>query len=103
MTDETEPAPEPDGTVTAEDMRTVGPDDEETRGVSIRNSMWSFVDFDGPEPTCTLRYVIVEQEASLDDLADQYGCSKMDLMRANRIEPETVIHPGQSLALPVQS
>lgn len=87
--------------VTAEDARSSEDGDTESRAVSIRDSMWSFVDFDGPEPTCTLRYVIVEQEASLGDLAEKYGCSKSELVRANRIEPETIVYPGQSLALPL--
>ncbi len=90
-------------TVEVSETRGAEAADDETRTVSVRDNMWSFVDFDGPERTCTLRFVIVEHEASIDDLAEKYGCSKLELMRTNRISPETVVRPGQSLALPVES
>ncbi|QQE77021.1 LysM peptidoglycan-binding domain-containing protein [Alicyclobacillus sp. SO9] len=77
-------------------------DEAETRAesVSMSSDMWSFVDFDGPDTQYTLRFVIVEDEESLEDLSVRLNCSADELVQMNHLTRDTVVHPGQSLAVP---
>lgn len=70
-------------------------------GTEINPSLWSFVDFNGPEARHTLRFVVVMDEETLDSVADRSGCSKSELVRANRLALEEV-RPGQSLLIPAR-
>ncbi|WP_188880660.1 LysM peptidoglycan-binding domain-containing protein [Alicyclobacillus cellulosilyticus] len=64
-----------------------------------RDSLWSFVDFNAPLTRYTIRYVVVQEDESLDAVADRVGCSKADLMRVNQLDRDTV-YPGQTLRVP---
>ncbi len=69
----------------------------ETKPVS---DMWSFVDFSAPERTYTIRFAIVLEDESVDDLAERFGCSKHELLRVNRLTSETALYAGQTLIIP---
>lgn len=77
-----------------------GEGDTRAESVSMSTDMWSFVDFDGPDTKYTLRFVIAEDEESLEDLSVRLNCSPDDLVRMNHLTRDTVVHPGQSLAVP---
>ncbi|MCL6626249.1 MAG: LysM peptidoglycan-binding domain-containing protein [Alicyclobacillus shizuokensis] len=62
--------------------------------------MWSFVDFSAPERTYTMRFAIVLEEESVDDLAERLGCSKQELLRINRLSSGTTLYAGQTLLIP---
>jgi hypothetical protein len=65
----------------------------------VDRDLWSFVDFNGPEQKCTLRYTIVMEEETLELVAERLGCSKQDLMKANRLADDSV-RSGQPLRIP---
>lgn len=65
----------------------------------LPSTLWSFVNFNGPEHSYTLRFVIVEQDETLDDISDRVGCPKSDLMVSNRLTTETA-RAGQTLLIP---
>ncbi|MBF8378759.1 hypothetical protein IW967_12925 [Alicyclobacillus mali] len=61
--------------------------------------LWSFVDFNAPEPRHTLRFVIVLEHESLETVAERCGCLPSELERANpwlQGQPE----PGMALLVP---
>ena len=84
-------------------------DDSETTSEDVRaqdmepssDSLWAFVDFNQPERSYTLRYVIVMEEETLQSVADRVGCTKIDLMSVNGLTADEVF-VGQSLRIPVQ-
>ncbi|WP_067617519.1 hypothetical protein [Alicyclobacillus acidiphilus] len=61
--------------------------------------LWSFVDFNGPEPRYTLRYVIVMEEETLETVADRCGCLPSELQRVNPWLDGPIV-PGQALYIP---
>lgn len=63
-------------------------------------NMWSFVDFNQPETTYTLRYIIVTQEETIEDIAVRMQCSRDELIRVNHLGAEAMVHIGQSLMVP---
>lgn len=64
-----------------------------------QNGLWSFVDFNGPEPRHTMRYVIVMEEETLEAVADRCNCMTSELQRANPwLDGQTV--SGQALYIP---
>ncbi|GLV13807.1 hypothetical protein Heshes_14910 [Alicyclobacillus hesperidum] len=65
------------------------------------HSLWSFVDFNGPETRYTLRYVIVMEDETLEAVADRCGCLPSELQRANPWLDGPVV-PGMALAVPSQ-
>jgi hypothetical protein len=65
----------------------------------IKNDLWSFVDFNGPEPRHTLRYVIVMEEETLEAVADRCGCTPSELQRVNSWLNGQV-EPGHALYIP---
>lgn len=73
--------------------------EDDGEGNVISSELWSFVDFNSPEQSYTMRYVIVSEEENLESIADRVGVLKSDLLRANQISEE-VVHPGQALAVP---
>lgn len=61
--------------------------------------LWSFVDFNAPEPRHTLRFVIVLEHETLEAVAERCGCLPSELERANpwlQGQPE----PGTALLVP---
>lgn len=61
--------------------------------------LWSFVDFNAPEPRHTLRFVIVLENETLETVAERCGCMPSELERANpwlQGQPE----PGTALLVP---
>ncbi|WP_029420091.1 LysM peptidoglycan-binding domain-containing protein [Alicyclobacillus macrosporangiidus] len=67
---------------------------------TVDNSLWSFVDFNAPERTYTLRFAIVMEDESLESVAERLGVTTAELMRVNRLTSDTV-YAGQCLLVPV--
>ncbi|MCL6517736.1 LysM peptidoglycan-binding domain-containing protein [Alicyclobacillus sp.] len=67
---------------------------------AVDNHLWSFVDFNAPERTYTLRFAIVMEDETLESVAERLGVTKADLMRVNRLTSDTV-YAGQCLRVPV--
>ncbi|SFU89202.1 LysM peptidoglycan-binding domain-containing protein [Alicyclobacillus macrosporangiidus] len=67
---------------------------------TVDNSLWSFVDFNAPERTYTLRFAIVMEDESLESVAERLGVTTAELMRVNRLTSDTV-YAGQCLRVPV--
>ncbi|MFB5191091.1 LysM peptidoglycan-binding domain-containing protein [Alicyclobacillus fastidiosus] len=65
----------------------------------LKSDLWSFVDFNGPEPRYVLRYAIVAEEESLEMVADRCGCLPSELIRVNDC-PNGQVFPGQALRIP---
>ncbi|GMA60562.1 hypothetical protein NZD89_13160 [Alicyclobacillus fastidiosus] len=65
----------------------------------LKSDLWSFVDFNGPEPRCALRYAIVAEEETLEMVADRCGCLPSELIRVNNC-PSGQVSPGQALRIP---
>lgn len=78
-------------------------DDDADRGETVQTneSLWSFVDFNAPERAHTLRFVVVQEEESLELVAERIGCSRADLIRLNQLTQESVA-TGQMLMAPSQ-
>lgn len=77
--------------------------DERGEGVSTTpEEMWSFVDFNQPDTKYTLRYVIVMEEESLQEVSIRLDCSPDELIRLNKLDSDAIVHPGQPLAVPQQ-
>lgn len=74
-------------------------DAESSAEMELSSNLWSFVDFNGPEPRYTLRYVVVMEEETLDVVAERVGCHKAELVRINHLLTENV-HAGQMLRVP---
>lgn len=87
------PAPKEEEVLDEEPLRTEG-----TSSVT-QNGLWSFVDFNGPEPRHTLRYVIVLEEETLEAVADRCGVLTSELQRVNPTL-QGVVSPGQALYIP---
>lgn len=83
------------------DAETADDDTREQDMDRYNDSLWSFVDFNQPERSYTLRYLIVMEEETLQSVADRVGCTKVDLMSANGLTTDEVF-VGQSLRIPVQ-
>ncbi|WP_067933031.1 LysM peptidoglycan-binding domain-containing protein [Alicyclobacillus kakegawensis] len=84
-----------DGAVTESDAAW-----DEAQDKSGVSHMWSFVDFSAPERTYTMRFAIVLEEESVDDLAERLGCSRQELLRINRLSSGTTLYAGQTLLIP---
>jgi len=67
--------------------------------VGYQDGLWSFVDFNAPERAHTLRFIVVQEEETLELLAERCGYSKMELIRLNHLASETVVS-GQMLLTP---
>ncbi|WP_206915415.1 hypothetical protein [Alicyclobacillus suci] len=65
----------------------------------LKSDLWSFVDFNGPEPRYTLRYAIVAEEETLEMVAERCGCLPSELSRINDC-PNGQVTPGQALRIP---
>ncbi|MFD1674977.1 hypothetical protein [Alicyclobacillus fodiniaquatilis] len=65
-----------------------------------KSELWSFVDFNGPEPHYTLRYVVVMEDETLEAVADRCSCSTTELQRVNNWLDGQVT-PGQALQIPI--
>lgn len=65
------------------------------------SDLWSFVDFNGPDPRHTLRYVIVMEEDSIETVAERCNCVPSELRRVNSLSDEQ-IRPGQALYIPAK-
>lgn len=71
-----------------------------TTSPSVTDSdLWSFVDFNGPEPRYSLKYVVVMEEETMELVAERCGCVTSELERMN---PWTQgqVRPGQALYIP---
>ena len=61
--------------------------------------LWSFVDFNAPEPRHTLRFVIVLEHETLETVAERCGCLPSELERANPWL-QGQLEPGMALLVP---
>ncbi|MDI9259855.1 hypothetical protein [Alicyclobacillus sendaiensis] len=61
--------------------------------------LWSFVDFNAPEPRHTLRFVIVLENETLETVAERCGCLPSELERANPWL-QGPLEPGMALLVP---
>lgn len=67
--------------------------------VGYKDGLWSFVDFNAPERAHTLRFIVVQEEETLDLLAARSECSKTELIRLNHLTSESLVS-GQMLLTP---
>lgn len=74
--------------------------DEPEGTEQLERNMWSFVDFDKPDTTYTLRYVIVTEAETVEQIAVREQCSRDELARLNQLATDALVKPGQSLVLP---
>lgn len=87
------------------EMRSTETEDAETdeegasRGPLVDASLWSFVDFNAPDSSATVRYAIVMEDESLERVAERVGCLESALVQANELRGDGVV-PGQVLRVP---
>ena len=74
-------------------------DVDRLEGNASSQSLWSFVDFNSPERAYTLRFVVVQEEETLEHVSERVGCLKSELLRLNYLHSETVV-VGQMLLAP---
>ena len=89
--------------VTRTDSENEAEVEDGNRGETVHpDSLWSFVDFNAPERAHTLRFVVVQEEETLELIAERIGCTRADLIRVNQLQQETVV-AGQMLMAPSHS